>query len=124
MVQAKGAIFYMCPHMGKQKRPLLQCLMLLRDTASHIEKHPSQWKDAGTKEQKVKHLTQRTLNKMNLMMELSDYQIVADLLELPSIMCSETFTCGNPDTDLAYQRHVQMQENTAEAMEHALNAIN
>ena len=124
MVQAKGAIFYICPHMGKRKRPLLQCLTLLRNAAEHIEKHPSVAKDAGTKERKVKHLLQRTLNKMNLMMELSDYQIAADLLNLPSIICSEVFAYGNPEADLAYQKHVHVQRDSKEALDRAISAIN
>ena len=46
--QAKGAMFYVCPYIGKSKFPLQQSLALLNKTLEHIEKYPRWAKDAGT----------------------------------------------------------------------------
>jgi hypothetical protein len=37
--QAKGAMFYVCPYMGKAKFPLQQSLAVLNETLEHIEQY-------------------------------------------------------------------------------------
>lgn len=113
LIQAKGAVFYVCPYMGKSKYPLQQCLTLLQQSLDHVQDYPSIAADSGTKIRTVKHILQRLLNKMNLHMELSDYQIAADLIGLPSIIASDRFAYGNPAADMAYRTHVQMRESGA-----------
>jgi hypothetical protein len=36
--QAKGAVFYLCPYLGKTKFPLQQALLILNETINHVEK--------------------------------------------------------------------------------------
>ena len=122
--QAKGAIFYVCPYMGKSKYPLQQCLTLLQQTLNHIEKYPSTATDSGTEKRTARHFLQRLLNKMNLHMELSDHQMVAGLIGLPSIICSDQFAYGNPVTDMAYQTHVQMRKDASRALEELMDKVN
>ena len=122
--QAKGAVFYICPYMGKRKYPLQHSLTLLKEAMDHTKKYPSQADDSGTKERTIKHILQRVLNKINLKMELSDYQVAADLLGMPSIICSEKFTYGNPSADLAYQTHIQMKDDAEQVLDTTINIIN
>jgi len=85
--------------MGKHKFPLQHCLTILNDAVKHVQEHPSIASDSGTPERNTKHCLQHVLNQLNLKVEMSDHQIVAALLGLPSILCSDAFACGNPIAD-------------------------
>ncbi|MEM7255680.1 MAG: hydantoinase B/oxoprolinase family protein, partial [Pseudomonadota bacterium] len=52
--------------------------------------------DSGTLNRTVKHLLHRTINRIHLHMEISNYQIAAALLQLPSMIMTDQFTYGNP----------------------------
>ena len=101
--QARGAIFYICPYMGKEKVPLEQCVTILGQAMKHIERYKSRAGDSGSNFRKSVHLMERCLNRMNLMMELSDYQIAAALLKLPSVISSEKFSYWTPGSSQAYR---------------------
>ena len=122
--QAKGAMFYVCPYIGKSKFPLQQSLALLNKTLEHIEKYPSRAKDASTTKRTAQYILQRTLNRMMLQMELSDFQIVADLLQLPSLIRTDTFAFVDPLASMAYQTLVQFNEDSLNAYEKMLNTMN
>jgi hypothetical protein len=47
---------------------------------------------------------------MNMQMELCQYQLAAISLDLPSLIGSRGFICGNPYSNMAYQTHGQMIE--------------
>ncbi|CAB9509762.1 Inherit from euNOG: Conserved hypothetical protein [Seminavis robusta] len=94
--QAKSALFYLIPYQGKTKFPLMSSLTLIDHAINHIEKYPSRASDSGTMQRTVKHLLQRVINRIHLHIEISDYQIAAALLELPSMITSDTFAYGNP----------------------------
>ena len=97
--------------MGKNKHPLQQCLTILNDTMEYVKKYPTTVEaERGTPQRTTQHIMQHVLNQMNLKIELSDYQIVALLLRLPSIITSEKFICGNPEADQAYRQLVQVQQ--------------
>ena len=74
--QAAGAIFYICPYMGKKKLPLAESLSILSHAVKHVQRNKSTAKDAGSPERNAKYLLQRVLNQMNLRVELCDYFII------------------------------------------------
>ena len=95
--QAKSALFYLVPYQGKSKFPLSQSLTILNSTLQHIDRNKSQHpEDSGTLQRTTKHFLTRALNRMSLQMEISDYEIAAALLDLPSVISSERFSVGNP----------------------------
>jgi hypothetical protein len=122
--QAKAAMFYVSPYVSKSKVKLTQCLTTLEKVRRDIQAHPSTAADSGTTKRTVQHFLTRTLNKLNTMMELSDYQIVADLLRLPSEITSDTFCYSNPKAHMAYQTHVQLQNNQENAFDQLLQRYN
>ena len=122
--QANGAVYHICPYIGKNKYPLQHCLSLLRDTIDHVEKYPSVAPDSGTTVRTTKYVLQHLLNQMNLYMELSDHQMVADVLDLPSVITSDKFVFSNPASAIAYQTHVQMHENAQSRLHNLLQQYN
>jgi hypothetical protein len=115
--QAESAMLYVGPYMVKNKFPLLHSLSLLNNVIEDVEQHPSTAEDTGTQERTVKHVLMRMLNKLNLKMELSEYQVAASLLGLPSVICSDKFTYSDPNADMGYQTHIQMHNNQEELLE-------
>ncbi len=112
MGQAKSAMFYLIPYQGKSKFPIQQSLNVLNRALGHIEKYKTTSKkgDKGTLQRTAKHLLARTYHQMHIMMELSDYQVAAALLELPSMIMSDTFQYGNPLSLDAFHTFIEMQE--------------
>lgn len=94
--QAKSALFYLIPYQGKTKFPLMGSLTLLDSAINHISKHKSTAADSGSISRNVIHLLQRTINRIHLHIEISDYQVAAALLELPSMIMTDQFAYGDP----------------------------
>ncbi len=95
--QAKSALFYLVPYEGKSKFPLHQSLSILNSALGHVEANPSVHPtESGTPPRTTKHFLTRVLNRMHLKMEISDYQMAAALLDLPSVISSDRFSIGNP----------------------------
>ena len=111
--QAKSAIFYVCPYMGKLKYPLLHSLAVINQVAQDIKKFPSIAPDSGSNSRTTKHLLQRTLNNMLLKMELSDFQVCADLLGLPCLIRTDPFAYLDYSAAMAYQSLVDYDEEDA-----------
>ena len=88
---------YVC----KNKVELEQSINILKKAKINIDKHPSKANDSGSLSRTAQHLLTRTLNKMNLMMELSDCVLAAALIGLPTELCSETFVFTSPKNHLA-----------------------
>ena len=101
--QAKSAMFYLIPYQGKTKFDFHQSLTILDKALHHTKICPSTSSDTGTLRRTTKHILQRTLNRMHLQMEISDYQIAAALLELPSLILSDRFSYGNPGSLTAFR---------------------
>ena len=91
---------------------VLKRFKVLNKALGHIEKYKTTSKkgDKGTLQRTAKHLLARTYHQMHIMMELSDYQVAAALLELPSMIMPDTFQCGNPLSLDAFRTFIQMQE--------------
>ena len=52
---------------------------------------------------------------MNLKMELSGYQVIAGLLDLPQIITSETYAYSNTLADMGYRTNMQLAANKTSA---------
>jgi hypothetical protein len=122
--QAKSAIMYICPYMGKTKYPLMHSLTVLQRALDHVEKYKSVAPDTGSDQRTAKHILTRVLNKMNVCMELSDYQVAACLARLPNHFSSSNYAYGNPDADHSYTTLVQVKERSEQAYEQLLNFLN
>jgi hypothetical protein len=110
--QAKSAMFYLIPHQGKNKFPIQQSLSIIDSAIKHCAKFESQSTkgDKGTVGRTVKQLLARTLNQMHLRMELSDYQVTAALLDLPSMIQSDQFVFGKPASVRAFRVALERHE--------------
>jgi hypothetical protein len=118
--QAKGAMYYITPYLGKSKNRLLQSLGILRSSLYHTDNFQSVHPDAeletedGIKKnpvRSVKRVLQRFVNQSNLHLELSDYQIAASLLDIPNIITTDQYSYLDPDAHMAYRTFVQMEED-------------
>ena len=71
--QEKLALFYIASYIAKSKVAFEQCFTVLNKALEHTKKYPS--KSTKTDETKEKrhtiHVLQRTLNRLNLLMEIS-----------------------------------------------------
>lgn len=121
--QAKSALFYLIPYQGKNKFQFQDSLSILNSSLNHVDAHPSVADDTGTTKRTVKHVLTRTLNRMHLCMEISDYQIAAALLELPSFICSDIFAYGNPSAVAAFETKLLMHEDRRYALETTLRDL-
>ena len=98
--QASAAVFYICPYLAKMKLQLLECLEVIRDAAKHVVRYPSIASDTGTTSRSAKHVLQRVLNQLHLKKEMSVYQVVAKLLQLPSVITTETYAYLKPMAEI------------------------
>jgi hypothetical protein len=94
--QSNSALFYVTNYVCKKKVELEQCLAVLASAKKHVDEYPSCAADSGTPQRTAQHMLTRTLNRCNLLMECSDYQVAAALLELPTEIVSESFAYINP----------------------------
>ena len=95
--QAKAGMNYICPYMGKRKTPLLHALLILDEVIVNAKKYPTTSTDEpGSPRRNAIFVLEKFLNKVNMQMELSDYQVAAALLDLPPIIKSTQFTYLNP----------------------------
>ena len=121
---AKGAVFYICPYLGKIKFPLQHSLSILNETMLHVEKFPSKADDSGSLQRSTKHVLQRVLNKLMMKMELSDFQVTADLLGLPSIIRSEPYSYLDVNACMSLQTLVDCNEKCHARFEKLLDKLN
>jgi hypothetical protein len=108
--QAKGAMFYLVPYQGKTKFDFQQSLTILNNALHHVDKHESCAADHGTVQRSAKQFLTRALNRMHLQMEMSDYQVAAALLELPSMITTDRFCYGNPGALAALETKLKIEE--------------
>ena len=101
MEQGKSALFYIASYIAKSKVAFEQCFVVLEKALEHVKKHPSKAADSGTPERETKHVLERTLNQLNLMMEISDYQAAAALVGLPTEITTDIFRYFSPRASIA-----------------------
>ena len=121
--QAKGAVFYVCPYLQKEKTTMLHSVTILQSVLDHVAKHKSASPDTGIARD-VQQILQRVMNQMNLHMEMSDYQIAAALIGIPSILCSDSYGYLNPDSYMGYRTHIQMHEDCVRREDYAFRMLN
>lgn len=124
--QAKSALFYLVPYQGKSKFPINQALPILNSVLDHVDRNDSQHPtESGRMDRTVKHLLTRTLNKMNLRMEISDYEMAASLLDLPSVFCSDRFSVGHPKAMMALDEKLKAdwESHPSEALQRLCGRI-
>lgn len=109
--QAKSALFYLIPYQGKTTFPLMGSLSILDHVLKHIQKHQNVAADSGTMARFVKHLLTRVINRIHLQIEISDYQIAASLLELPSMIMSDRYTYRDAWTLPALRSYLSLFAN-------------
>ena len=121
--QAKSAMFYIIPYQGKTKYEFQQSLTILNKALEHVEteRFRSRAGDTGTLRRTMKHLLTRSLNRMHLQMELSDYQVAAALLELPSMIQTDRFAYGNPGALASFSTRARLAEHKEELLHEMFN---
>ena len=105
--QGKSAMFYISGYFGKNKLHKEQCLQLLWSVLAHIKKYPSSTPEtaedpSGSHVQTAQHALNRILNRLYLMMEISDNQAAAVLIDLPTEISSEKFEFMKPYDHIAF----------------------
>ena len=98
---------------------------MLNKAVNHIKQFPSRASDADThpQEQTGKYIITRTVNQMNLKMDLSDYQVILGLLDLLQIITSETYTYSNTVADMGYCTNMQLAANKKSAEQKHLQQL-
>jgi hypothetical protein len=122
--QAKGAVFYVCPYMSKEKTTLHHTASLIEYAICHVKQHKSVSPDSRDPSRDAKQLLQRIMNQMNLHMELSDYQIAAALIGIPSILRTDIFSYLNPECQMGYRSQIQMHEDRERRNDAMMNILN
>jgi hypothetical protein len=112
---------------AKNKVSLQQSLAVLHAAIIHTEKfssHSTALQDQGTPRQTAIQQLQRTLNQMNVLMELSDFQVMAALLSLPTNMESDTFTYYSPDAAVHFMEYDRQSEHIEIDLDRAFAQFN
>jgi hypothetical protein len=131
--QAKCAMYYISPYLGKNKEVLLRSLGILHGVVHYTEIYKSVAPDAEVKNggeikknpiRSIKRVLQRFVNQANLHIELSDYQIAAILLDIPSIITTEQFVYVNPRSQMAYRTFVQRDADGQRLQDELIDRIN
>jgi hypothetical protein len=71
-------------------------LTIIDHAIEHTSKFKSSALDSGSPARSVIHLLQRTINRLHLQIEISDYQVAASLLQMPTTIMTDTFAYGSP----------------------------
>ncbi len=71
--------------------PLLICIEFIIEAQDHVQKFLSTAEDNRTNKRQVQNIMTCILNKLNLLMEISDTQAAAALFGLNANLCSEIF---------------------------------
>ena len=119
MEQAKNATMCLIPYQSKVKFAISESLAVINDSLHHVRVTESKTvkDDKGTVDRSVKQLLARVLDQLHLMMELSDYQVAAALLEMPSLIGTDTHEYGNPGSLAALGGFLQLQEDKEAALD-------
>ena len=109
--QGKAALFYIVNYVSKEKVEIAHCNSVLREAIKNTAKFPSRADNIGTDKRKGMHVFTRALNKLNLRMEVADYQIAASLLGLPIEITSENFVYISPISHIKLMEYVIQSKN-------------
>ena len=84
-------LFFLSPYVAKNNVAIDQTLSILISAKKEIDIRESVADDSGTNVRQVQHWMTRRFNKMDIVSELHDTQMVAALFQLPTELCSESF---------------------------------
>jgi len=90
--QSRGALFYIGPYINKNGVEIIDALPVIAKAQDDALTHRSVAEDSGTEKRTVQHTLQKTLNRMNSKMEISDTQAAGALFGLDARMTSEIFS--------------------------------
>ena len=90
--QSRGALFYIGPYINKNGVEIIDALPVIAKAQDNALTHRSVAEDSGTDKRTVQHTLQKTLNRMNSKMEISDTQAAGALFGLDARMTSEIFS--------------------------------
>jgi len=130
--QAKCAMYYISPYLGKNKEVLLHSLGILRGAVNHAEMYKSAAPDAEidckgkmkkNPKRLVKRILQRFVNQANLHVEMSDYQIAAMLLDIPCIITTEQYVYVDPRAQMAYRTFFRMDADRLKLQDDLIDRI-
>jgi len=91
MEQSKAALFYIGPYINKDGVKITDALPILMKAQEDAIKYPSVADDRDTVKRHAQHTLTRAVNKLNGLMEISDTQIGASLLQMNASLCSDSF---------------------------------
>jgi len=112
LLQAKTAVQYICPYIMKAKYPLEHCLIVICDVLQHNKQYPSQsTEDCETASRDTKYFLQGILNQMDVLAEISDYQVAAKLINLPTTIFTDSYAYINPGAYMAYKIQKEIDAN-------------
>jgi hypothetical protein len=105
---------------------LSACLTVLEKCRKDVAKYPSKADDAQSNPRRrlAQYFVSKTLNKLNAYQELSDYQVAALLLRLPSQITSDTYDFCEPYGAMAFRKELQASENSEIQQDHIFAAQN
>ena len=109
--QAKSAIFYIAPYISKGKMTLSACMTVIEKARNDVKKYPSKADNAKSKRRLAQYFITKMLNKLNAYVELSDYQVAAMLLNLPSRITSDVFSYSDPYASIAFRNDMHERKN-------------
>jgi hypothetical protein len=110
--------------MTKEKTTLLHTATLIQNALRYVDHHESVSPNRGEPSRDAKQLLHQIMNQMNLNLELSDYQIAAALLGIPSILRTDTYAYCNPEMHIGYRTRIQMHRDHHRRRERMLDIIN
>ena len=93
--QSKAALFYIGPYINKDGVKITDALPILMKAQEDTIKYPSVADDRDTAKRRAQHTLSRALNKLNGLIEVSDTQIGASLLQMSASLCSDSFVVCN-----------------------------
>jgi len=117
--QSTNTLCYVAPYITKNKVELSDCLCTVARAKRDINERPSKAENTGTAKRTVAHLLQRSLNRMDLKIELSDNQACAALLGMESMPSSDIYQWygGNQNVQFIKQEKAAKMNATNEMKE-------
>ena len=106
MEQSKAALFYIGPYINKDGVKITDALPILMKAQEDTIKYPSIAEDRNTAKRHAQHILTRAVNKLNGLIEVSDTQIGASLLQMSASLCSDSFVVCNTT---AYRKFIDAE---------------
>ena len=101
--QSRCALYYVAPYVSSKNKVAVEAsLLALRAAHEHVNQYPSTASNSGTEIRTVQHIFTRVLNTLSRAVEVSDTQIALTLLNVPSLISSDTYIYFTPQYSINY----------------------